>query len=115
MRSWQDDLVRLQKEIEREHEVTLVVYPAKAVAPNWAHVASVLVADGARGLGRGTAAMDDLVTWADENGVTLSLTDRALPGYKAKLRRWYLRFGFRPNKGRAKDFRTRDTLIREPA
>ena len=32
----------------------------------------------------------------------------------SRLTKFYRRFGFKPNKGRNKDFRTRDTMLRNP-
>ena len=64
--------------------------------------------------GTGTAAMEDLVAWADKNGImlTLSLGEK---GYspqekwkktssQARLTKFYRRFGFVPNKGRYKRY-----------
>lgn len=65
-----------------------------------------------RGAGVGTLAMKDLIAWADLHGLMLGLR----PNFsgRARLKKFYKRFGFVPNKGRRKDFRTRDDLIRYP-
>lgn len=75
----------------------------------------IVVEKEARSAGHGTAAMREVLNWADANGVTVSLTpagDLGTP--KAKLVAWYRKLGFVPNKGRARNFYTRDTMIRAP-
>lgn len=57
--------------------------------------------EGARGRGRGTDAMRDLIRWADENGETLTLQVAEPVG---RLTDFYSRFGFVKNRGRHKDF-----------
>ena len=65
--------------------------------------------------GTGTAIMQRIVTAADANGDTLVLSPTTEWGSSlARLTRFYRRFGFVPNKGRAKDFTTRETMIRRP-
>lgn len=69
-----------------------------------------------RNSGMGTAIMERIIKEADENGWPLALTpDGAFGGSKTRLERFYRRFGFVPNKGRNKDFSTRETMIRPPA
>lgn len=64
---------------------------------------------GERGLGRGSAAMQDLVDYADRRGLTVRLTPalkdpRWGTTSRKRLVRFYKRFGFVENKGRYKDF-----------
>ena len=69
-----------------------------------------------RGNGVGRAIMADMVAEADRNGWTLSLTPDGEWGSSVpRLRKFYAQFGFVPNSGRAKDYRTKDTMIRPPA
>ena len=68
-----------------------------------------------QGQGAGTAYMQQLVDYADRVGKTLALTPSGdFGGSVKRLREFYSRFGFVPNKGRAKDFRTQESFIREP-
>lgn len=76
--------------------------------------------------GTGTAAMEDLVRWADQNGVFLTLQFgekgyEPVQGWKktssqARLKKFYARFGFKPNKGRYKrfDLSLYTSMYREP-
>lgn len=68
-----------------------------------------------RGTGVGTRVMTDIVQTADRNGWSLALTPSAdFGGSKTRLERFYRRFGFVPNKGRAKDYATTESFIRSP-
>jgi len=68
-----------------------------------------------RNAGQGTKAMQDIVDRMDAEGAIIALTpDDAFGGNKNRLIKFYKRFGFVPNKGRNKDFRFRETMIRYP-
>jgi len=62
--------------------------------------------------GWATKILDDLVDWAKENNITLTLTPSDTFGANEKrLEKFYKRFGFKPNKGKNRDFQTRDSMI----
>lgn len=72
-------------------------------------LSAIMVAKENQKQGAGSAAMNDLVNYADENGLTIILT----PGVKdvhqgtssrSRLVKFYKRFGFIENKGRKMDF-----------
>lgn len=66
--------------------------------------------------GLGSEVMSQIISWADDHGVMLSLSPSTDFGASSvsRLTKFYRRFGFKPNKGRNKDFRTRDTMLRNP-
>lgn len=69
-----------------------------------------------RGSGVGTRVMEEIVAEADRNGWTVALTpSNAKGGSVTRLREFYRRFGFVPNKGRNKDFRTTQAYVRKPS
>lgn len=70
-----------------------------------------------REIGAGTRVMDALIRYADETGQRIVLTPSKDFGASSikRLVEFYKRFGFIENKGRTKDFSTRETMIREPA
>jgi GNAT superfamily N-acetyltransferase len=75
----------------------------------------IVVKEEERGKGSGTEAMKRLMDWADKSGQTVALTpDPVHGGNKKRLIEFYKRFGFKPNKGKNKDFRFQETMIREP-
>lgn len=72
-----------------------------------------------RNQGRGTAAVMELCKFADNHGRRILLS----PGHRddhhgttsrARLVRFYKRFGFVENKGRRKDFTTMEGMYRSP-
>lgn len=70
----------------------------------------------ARGQGSAKRALEELTMAADEAGITLDLTAQAMDAATSvkKLREFYTRYGFVPNKGRNKDFYTQAEMIRPP-
>lgn len=65
--------------------------------------------------GIGTKAMDALVRYADNTQQKIALSPSGdFGGNKTRLINFYRQFGFVPNKGRHKDFSTRETMIRYP-
>jgi GNAT superfamily N-acetyltransferase len=68
-----------------------------------------------RGQGVGTEAMADLVSYADRNGVRLTLSPTSeFGGSKERLRAWYKSMGFVDNKGSNKDFTVSESMYRPP-
>lgn len=86
-------------------------------------VSSIRIPEQQRGKGIGTKIMNELIVFADRNGLNMALTPAGgidnsysgRPSNKKKLTKWYRTFGFVPNKGRNKDYTTRETMIRFPA
>lgn len=72
----------------------------------------------ARGQGSARRAMLAFTAEADRAGLTLFLTADPMgkggPG-KSALRDFYRSLGFRPNKGRRADFRSRQAMVRDPS
>lgn len=66
-----------------------------------------------RGIGR--AIMADLIAEADRQGWRLALTpDDVYGSSKSRLVTFYRSFGFVPNKGLTRDFKTTQTMLRHP-
>lgn len=70
-----------------------------------------------RDQGLGTKAMEDLVAYADQYGLMVTLSPSTDFGASsvARLRRFYERFGFVQNKGRNRLFEISDSMYRLPA
>ena len=78
-------------------------------------LSKIVVPDGQRSSGVGSAVMSDLVSYADSKGLPLAVTpDSIFGGSKGRLEDFYKRFGFVRNKGRNKDFAFRETFVRQP-
>lgn len=79
------------------------------------NLSKVVVPKEARGSGVGSAFMEDLVSAADKQGKTVTLTPSSdFGGNKARLEKFYKRFGFVPNKGRTKDYEISEAMYRLP-
>lgn len=76
-------------------------------------LSKIEVPKGGRNTGQGTMVMEEIVAAADSQGIDIALTPSdAFGSSKARLEKFYRRFGFMPNKGRNKDFTTREAMIR---
>ncbi|MBY0466883.1 MAG: GNAT family N-acetyltransferase, partial [Burkholderiales bacterium] len=80
------------------------------------HVSQFIVPKHLRGQGVGTQAMQALAAYADASGQRLELSPSTDFGAtsKARLQRFYRRFGFVANQGKRRDFTTTETMLREP-
>ena len=69
-----------------------------------------------RGQGHGTKAMRDLTSYADSKKKRILLTpDTSFGGSSvSRLKKFYKSHDFKENKGKSKDYTTRETMIREP-
>lgn len=66
-----------------------------------------------RGKGAGSRVMQAIVDYADASGKLVALTPSAdFGGSVSRLKSFYARFGFVPNKGRTRDFSTQESYIR---
>jgi GNAT superfamily N-acetyltransferase len=66
-----------------------------------------------RGQGVGTAVMQRITEWADQNGKTVGLTPSGdFGGSKSRLPGFYKRFGFVENKGKNRDFEISEAMFR---
>jgi hypothetical protein len=69
-----------------------------------------------RSSGIGSSIMQDFVSMADAQGARINLSpSKDFGGSVPRLKDFYKRFGFVENKGRNKDFSTRETMYRESA
>lgn len=71
---------------------------------------------GNRSNGVGTKVMNEITNYADRKGVRILLSPSTDFGATSvsRLKSFYKRFGFFENKGKNKDFTTRETMIRDP-
>lgn len=79
-------------------------------------LSKVVVPKEQRGKGVGSAFMQELLSQADEMGVPVRLTpDGAFGGSVPRLKKFYKGFGFIENKGRNREFLTREQMYRNPS
>jgi predicted GNAT family acetyltransferase len=86
------------------------------IQPDILNLSKIEVPKGSRGQGIGTAAMTDLVKFADESGKKVALSPSVDFGAssKGRLVGFYKRFGFVENKGKNKDFTISESMYRLP-
>jgi len=79
-------------------------------------LSKIVVPESARNTGVGTQAMQQLIDYADQTGKQIALTpDKAFGATSmSRLTDFYKQLGFTPNKGRSRDFTTKETMIRNP-
>lgn len=82
---------------------------------SYVSLSKVFIPKEQRGKGLGKKIMADIVAEADRNGWRMSLTpDGEWGSSVTRLKKFYGEFGFVANKGRAKDYRTQDSMVRQP-
>jgi predicted GNAT family N-acyltransferase len=102
----------LQKDIERKYPVDLYLsYRAKTDIITIGHI---IIDEGERGSGIGTKIMEEIIDFSDKNGIDLALTPDTAYGASSvsRLKKFYKSFGFVENKGRNKDYRVMESMIR---
>ena len=68
-----------------------------------------------RGKGIGSSKMKELTNHADDNKKRIVLTpSKDFGGSVSRLKKFYKSHGFYENKGKKKDFSTKETMIRDP-
>jgi len=80
---------------------------------------TIIVPKGERKEGVGTKAMQAIIDFADSKGLRVTLTPAVKDDFqgttsRARLVKFYKRFGFVENKGRKKDFTISESMYREP-
>jgi predicted GNAT family acetyltransferase len=79
-------------------------------------VSKIVVPKEMRSQGIGTQVMQDITNYADQTGNKVTLTPSTSFGATSvgRLKDFYKNLGFVENKGKLKDFSTRETMYREP-
>lgn len=79
-------------------------------------ISKIVVSENKQGSGVGTQAMQSIINYADAKGKRVELTPSKDFGATSveRLKNFYKKFGFVENKGRNKDFSTRNTMYRNP-
>lgn len=79
-------------------------------------LSKLIVPEGERSAGKGTAAMRALIDYADQTGQHVTLSPSAdFGGNKKRLVEFYKRFGFVENKGKNSAFSTSESMYRQAA
>lgn len=83
---------------------------------NFIELAAIVIPKEYRNQNIGTEIMNRIIDYADENNLTIGLTPSKDFGATSvdRLKKFYKRFGFVPNKGRNIDFTISNVMYREP-
>lgn len=106
------DVVETINDIEKKYPETKIdMYEGDSEIS----LSRVVVPKEARNTGIGTRFMNDLIQYSDKVGKRIVLTPSSdFGGSKKRLVEFYKRFGFVENKGKNKDFSTRESMYRDP-
>jgi len=84
-------------------------------SPKAIDLSRIVVPKEMRSQGLGSSVMQDLIDYADQTGKQVRLSPSSdFGGSPTRLKKFYKEFGFVENRGRNKDFSTRETMIRNP-
>jgi GNAT superfamily N-acetyltransferase len=111
--------VDIQKElddiIDKYENLGMALWIYYTESNNTIKISSIKIKDKSlRRQGLGSSLMGEITSLADKYSLTCILTPDGSETSLNVLKRFYGDFGFIPNKGRYKDFRFMDTMIRIP-
>ena len=97
----------IESSLTDKYDVELDLYEQ----PDYIELSKIVVPEDLRGLGIGTKVMEDLIKYAKDNNKDIFTTpSNAFGGNKSKLEQFYKSFGFKPNSGKYRDFRSKESL-----
>jgi len=80
---------------------------------DYIEIKKIVVPKEHRNRGIGSVVMSELVKYSESNNKDLFVTpDTTYGGSLSRLNKFYRSFGFKPNKGRNRDFRSKESMIR---
>ena len=102
-----DELI---EQLIEEHDIDLDVYDYD----DYIIISRIVVPKNKRNEGIGTEVIEKILEYADDNDKDVFVTPTSdFGGSMTRLTKFYKSFGFVPNKGKYRDFRTRETMIRK--
>ena len=81
---------------------------------DYIRISNINVKEEYRNQGIGQKILDDVISYADSKGKTITLTPTKEFGTYARLKKWYAKNGFVYNAGKNADLRISDTMYRLP-
>lgn len=109
----ESDVQRFAADVRERHglkDLWLTLHPSGGL-----HLHLIVVEPADRHAGRAERALVDIVAFADRHGKTIVLSPTSEFGAsRRRLEVWYRRQGFRLNRGRSKDYRYQQLMIRDP-
>lgn len=101
-------LDQIVEELKEKHDIELDTYEYK----DHIVISRIVVPKSKRNEGIGTEVIEAIIDYADEQSKDVFVTPTGdFGGSTSRLAKFYKRFGFVPNKGKYRDFRTRESMI----
>jgi mannose-6-phosphate isomerase-like protein (cupin superfamily)/predicted GNAT family acetyltransferase len=101
-------LENIESRLEKKYGVDADIYEFD----DYIELSKVVVPSESRGSGIGTKFMNDLIKYANAKNKDIFLTPSSdFGGSKGRLIQFYKGVGFKPNKGRDRDFRSKNTMV----
>jgi tRNA nucleotidyltransferase/poly(A) polymerase/nicotinamide mononucleotide adenylyltransferase/GNAT superfamily N-acetyltransferase len=98
---------KLDTSLEKKYGVALDIYEY----PDYIELTRIVVPKDKRGEGIGSKVMKDIITYAKNNKKDIFLSPSTdFGGSKGRLLKFYKSFGFKPNHGSNRDFRSRESM-----
>jgi len=115
----QKQIEALRRSLEKKFEVELRL----ATFDEFLIIVQIQVPERLQNQGIGTRVMQELIKYAAKRNLTIALTPEPIgidpntsewKRKKKRLTNFYKRFGFKPNKGRRREFRVREAMLLRP-
>ena len=95
------------KELSKKYGVQLDIYEY----PDYLELSRIIVPKDKRGQGIGSKVMSDIISYAKQNKKDIFLTPSTdFGGNRGRLVKLYKSFGFKPNSGSNRDFRSKESM-----
>lgn len=99
----------IQDRLSSKYQIDLDIYEF----PTHIELKRIVVPEELRGQGIGTQVLEDLIQYAESVGKPLFTTpSSSFGGNKHRLTKFYRSFGFKPNSGSNRDFRSRESMVK---
>lgn len=99
----------IEDKLSRKYQIELDIYEF----PTHIELKRIVVPEELRGQGIGTQVLEDLIKYAQSVDKPIFTTpSSSFGGSKSRLTKFYKSFGFKPNSGSNRDFRSRESMVK---
>jgi GNAT superfamily N-acetyltransferase len=99
----------IEDKLSSKYQIELDIYEF----PTHIELKRIVVPEDIRGQGIGTSALKDLIDYAESiNKPIFTTPSSSFGGSESRLTKFYKSFGFKPNSGSNRDFRSRESMVK---
>lgn len=99
----------IQDRLSSKYQIDLDIYEF----PTHIELKRIVVPEELRGQGIGTQVLEDLIQYAQSVNKSIFTTpSSSFGGSESRLTKFYKSFGFKPNSGSNRDFRSRESMVK---